>query len=53
MNARLYVRPQKKECWFPLTLPGQFDPAWSINFIGIFSGKNIFEACHVTFFNTN
>jgi hypothetical protein len=28
--------PKKKDCWFPLTLPGQFYPAWSINFIGIF-----------------
>ena len=30
-------RPKKKDCWFPLTLPGQFYPARSINFIGIFS----------------
>jgi hypothetical protein len=50
----LDIRPKKRYCWFPLTLPGQFYPGWSINFIGIFSRKNNnFEASHVTFFNTN
>jgi hypothetical protein len=38
----LPVRPEKKDCWFPLTLPGQFYPAWSINFIGIFSRTKYF-----------
>ena len=40
--------PKKNDCWFPLTLPGQFYPAWSINSIGIFS-RNIFflrQPCH-------
>jgi hypothetical protein len=39
-NQRL--RPKKKDCWFPLTLPGQFYPAWSINFIDIFSRNKYF-----------
>jgi hypothetical protein len=26
-NQRL--RSKKKDCWFPLILPGQFYPAWS------------------------
>jgi hypothetical protein len=32
-------RKKNKNCWFPLTLWGQFYPGWSINFIGIFSRK--------------
>jgi hypothetical protein len=42
------LRPKKKDCWFPLTLSGQFYPAWSINFIGIFIRNKYFwsQPCH-------
>jgi hypothetical protein len=42
--------PKKKDCWFPLTLPGQFYPAWSINFIGIF--LKIFLKPAISLFST-
>jgi hypothetical protein len=44
----MIFRPKKKDCWFPLTLPGQFYSAWSINFIVIFSRKQYFwsQPCH-------
>ena len=44
---------KEKRLLVSLTLPGQFYPTRSINFIGIFRRKNIFDASHVTFFNTN
>jgi hypothetical protein len=43
----IWLRPKKKDCWFPLTLPGQ------LILFAFLVEKNIFEASHVTFFNTN
>ena len=44
------LRPKKKDCWFPLTLPGQLYPAWSINFIGFFSSNKYFWSQPYHFF---
>jgi hypothetical protein len=44
---------KKKDCWFPLTLPGQFYPACQLILLAFLVETNIFEASHVTFFKTN
>jgi hypothetical protein len=41
LRPEIFVRPKKKDFWFPLTLPGQFYLVWWINFIGIFRRKNM------------
>ena len=43
-NQRL--RSKKKRLLVSPNPPGEFYPAWSINFIDIFSRKNIFETRH-------
>jgi hypothetical protein len=48
-------RPKKKDWWFLLTLPGlvSFILPGQLILLAILVEKNIFEASHVTFFNTN